>query len=163
MEELTQEKLKSVLHYDLGSGVFTWLVDRNHRKVGDRAGDFHKATGYRRISVLGRRYYEHQLAFLYVEGVIPEEIDHQNTQKADNRWKNLRRATHAENCVNIKAHKDNFSGIKGIYFDKRRGRWESSVFHLGIKYYLGSFETREEASEVYQRKAKELFGEFFRA
>jgi hypothetical protein len=49
-----------------------------------------------------------------MEGRIPENVDHINGVKSDNRWANLRPASRAENGYNTRIRADNTSGIKGI-------------------------------------------------
>src|SRR5215467_12123212 len=48
-----------------------------------------------------RKYYAHILAWLWMTGEWPrEEIDHIHNDPTDNRWKELREATHTENNRN---------------------------------------------------------------
>jgi len=87
-------------------------------------------------------------------GQWPEKtIDHINGDRADNHWKNLRKATHSQNSRNAKVHADNKSGIKGVSYDKLRNKYVAQM-------RLGYFNTAEEAGEAYNRAAKFLFGKF---
>jgi hypothetical protein len=64
-------------------------------------GGIHKSTGYCRIGIDGCLYRSSRLAVLYMTGEWPKaEIDHVNCNKADDRWENLREATHAQNQRN---------------------------------------------------------------
>lgn len=49
------------------------------------------------------------------------------------------------------------SGFKGVYFCK--GKYMSTLQYKGVSYYLGRFETAEEASKAYKEKEMELWGE----
>lgn len=87
-----------------------------------------------------------------------EEVDHINKNKLDNRIENLRLCTPTENNMNRGISKNNTSGYKGV---RQIGeKWEARI---GYKYRLisiGRYRTSEEAAIAYDRKAKELFGDF---
>jgi len=97
-------------------------------------------------------------------GEMPNmQIDHKNMVGTDNRWSNLRLATKSQNLANSRARKDNFSGFKGAYYDKKSGKWRAQVRHNGKLHSLGRFPTPREANAAYLVAASKLFGEFARA
>jgi len=156
---ITQEHLKSILHYDPATGVFTWLLDSLYRKVkGKRAGFAFDA--YRAIKIKGHIYLEHVLAFLYMTGSVPEFVDHVNRKGAQNHWINLREATRSQNGANRPAQVNNKSGKKGVYWDKQHQKWRTCIKICGKTVNLGRFDNIEDAAEAYKLKALELFGEF---
>ncbi len=61
---------------------------------------------------------------------------------------------------NRKLNKDNTSGFKGVVFYKVLNKWGSGIKFNGKFHYLGLFITKEEAAEVYNKKAKELHKQF---
>ena len=72
---MNQEELKELIHYDPATGVFTWLIAPcKNIKDGAEAGNL-RPDGYRAISNDGKRYYAHRLAFLYMDGEVPEMVD----------------------------------------------------------------------------------------
>lgn len=90
-----------------------------------------------------------------------QEVDHINHDTLDNRKENLRICGRVENCQNKGKHKDNTTGFKGAYFDKRRGTFYSHIGVNGkIKWVGGGYKTAEEAHDAYLRVAKVLHGEF---
>ena len=126
--ELTQSYLKSILHYDADTGIFTWIQSRtNSIKVGSVAGCIDN-KGYRRISIYGVRYQAHRLAFLYVKGRFPPRLmDHINRIRDDNRWANLRHVTVPENALNRSVHSSNTSKVGGVHFLKSDKLWRARI------------------------------------
>ncbi len=100
-QELTAEYLRSILHYDQETGIFTWKVRTARRvKAGDVAG-CSDGDGYRLIKVQSRLYKAHRLAWLYIHGSWPkDQIDHINRIRTDNRIANLREVSNKQNLQN---------------------------------------------------------------
>ena len=90
------------------------------------------------------------------------EIDHVNSDGFDNRWSNLREATRAQNTRNTRAHHNNRSGMKGVYFEKRIGRWYARIMVDRKQHNLGSYDTAELAHRAYCEAAERLHGAFAR-
>lgn len=112
---MTQGRLKELLHYEPSTGWFTWRHPSSHVNAGDRAGTVH-GFGYRQIGLDYKKYLEHSLAWLYMTGEWPSpEVDHENRNRADNRWTNLRLATRSEQGHNKGLHKSNSLGFPGVY------------------------------------------------
>ena len=51
---------------------------------------------------------------------------------------------------------NNTSGYKGVCFDKQRGKWMVTV----AKKFIGYFESKEVAAEMYDKAAREHYLEF---
>ncbi len=134
---MTQSKLKSILHYNPVTGIFT-------RKDNTKCGSF--SHGYIRIVINKKRYYAHRLAWLYVYGEFPtKHIDHINHKGTDNRIKNIREVGCIDNHKNLPKYKNNKSGISGIFYNKKHKRWCPQIAVNGNKKHLGSFKTLDEA------------------
>src|ERR1043166_2099295 len=112
--------LRELLRYDAETGEFRW-EKRMSRSV--RAGDVAGVTdrdGYRRITIAGRIYPAHRLAWLYMTGTwCSVLVDHRDGDPSNNRWDNLRRATVSQNNANRRLHRNNKCGFKGVV----RNQW----------------------------------------
>jgi len=162
MAALTAKRLREVLRYNRRTGVFTWTTNLRRGQKGKRAGGMR--AGRRGIGIDGRRYLASRLAWLYVKGSWPtHEIDHKNLDKSDDRFSNLRPATHAQNLRNVGRLRNNSSGIKGVTWDKSRRKWSASITVDGRQYNLGRFASLKAARAKRRSAATELHGEFGRA
>jgi hypothetical protein len=148
---LTQERLKELLSYDPETGVFTNLTKRRGGGlIGDAVG-YKRPEGYIQITFDYKRYFAHRLAWFYMYGYFSIlQIDHINEIKDDNRIINLRLVTAKQNSQNIsKPNIDNTSGFKGVSWSKPNKNWRATIKISGKSKFLGSYNTPEEASEVY--------------
>ena len=159
---ITAEELREQLNYDPETGVFTRRVRSSTRiRIGDVAGWSDK-QGYVRIRVLTRIRAAHRLAWLHVHGVWPpNEIDHINGMRGDNRISNLREATHAENCRNRKKPRTGRCALKGVYM--KRGRFCAKIKMNGKQTHIGYYDTEKDAHDAYMAAAEKEFGAFARA
>jgi hypothetical protein len=163
MHILTQLKVKEVLDYNPATGVFTWKKPVAKRvKVGDKAGTLRK-DGYIGLTIAGKRFLAHRIAYLFMKGCFPdEEIDHKDTNKANNQWDNLRPADDTQNQGNVNLRSDNKSGCRGVHWNKRLGKWVVSIHMNGARKHIGCFHNIDEATDAYRQYAKDYFGEFAR-
>lgn len=161
-KRLTQERLKTLVHYNSLTGAFTLKIDTLFNKAGMIFNN-RNAKGYIRFILDGYVYVAHRAAFLYMTGAWPkDQVDHINCITDDNRWCNLREATRHENRRNIRVQKNNKLGVKGVRLVKS-GRYLARIRVLGVLENLGYYNTAKEASEAYRKRAEECFTNFARA
>ena len=155
------EYLRSVLEYDADTGIFTWLVKPAQCvHVGDIAGTL-DSRGYRQIRLNGKKELAHRIAWAMAYGEWPTHcIDHVNHDKADNRLSNLRAATASQNRYNMPKYKNNTSGIKGVSFNRKAGKWRAFISADGVKKYLGEYHTKEAAASARASAAQLLHGDY---
>jgi hypothetical protein len=171
---LTQEYLKSILDYEPETGIFIWKKRplnhfKNLRSCHSWNGKYFNtvagsvdAKGYRTITINGDSYKEHRLAFLYINGWMPKEIDHKNVNgsKTDNRIVNLRAATTVTNMQNRKKQKNNTSGLKCVSWYKPLKKWVSYIKLKNKRKHLGYYNCPAAAHFAYQVAADRYYGEF---
>ena len=89
-------------------------------------------------------------------------VDHINGDILDNRRSNLRFCTVAQNNYNRKVGKQSSSGIKGVFFDSRYGKYMAYIGGHKTRKYLGTFDDPLDAARAYNDAALLAYGEFAR-
>ena len=159
-----KEVLEELLTYDPETGVFTWKWRPEHyfqnhaaywawnqKHKNKRAGCVNP-EGYRQIRILDTVLQENRLAYYWVHGEQPQDVDHKNGVVDDNRICNLRGGSHKANQRNMKLRKDSKSGYTGIR--EVRGRFQVRNWN-GTREQSKTFDTLEEAiafREAYMTK-----------
>lgn len=145
MTVIFDESLKKKITYEPETGLFFWLTGRN---AGKPLGDSLSSKGYRRVKI-GKSYVRlHRLAFFLMGEEVPEQVDHIDRNRTNNKWVNLRGCNSQTNALNRKTRVDNTLGVKGV--EKRGNSYRARIYLDGKPTYLGLFKTLEEASEAYE-------------
>lgn len=152
------EYILSVLSYNPNTGNFTWNESRGNTKAGNIAGT--KDNGYIRVRVNNKFYQAHRLAFIAMGQPIPEQVDHINGVRDDNRWANLRPCNNSQNQQNSRRGKNNKSGYKGVHWDNNTKRWASQIYVNNKRIRLGHYDCPKKAHDAYCVAAREYHGEF---
>lgn len=87
------------------------------------------------------------------------DIDHKNRKRFDNRKKNLRPATRAENVINRNPTKRNTSGYTGVCRFKK-GSWRAYITVNGSQKSLGVYTNKEDAISARIKAEIKYFGEY---
>ena len=148
-------------YYNPETGDFTRIAYvRNHMKDNSKVG-FIDPLGYYYTKINNIKIGLHRLAFLYMEGFIPDMVDHIDGNPSNNKWDNLRVCTAIQNQCNAKIRVDNKTGVKGISYKK--GHKKPYVPRLTInkvRHSLGTYETLEEAKQVLEYHRDKFHKEF---
>lgn len=116
-------------------------------------------AGYNVIRVDGTLYRAGRLAWFYVHGYWPDEIDHKNRIISDDSINNLRDCTPQQNKAHRSIFNNSISQVKGVRL-RPSGRYEARIRVNYVLIHLGTFDTLAEASEVYRLASIDYFGEF---
>jgi hypothetical protein len=154
--------LREYFNYDPETGLITWAKKRAYKNpAGSRAGAIDRTTGYIRLGLAGRLYYAHRVAWYLAHGEWPpEQIDHINGVRTDNRLTNLRLATKGQNAINRGPTCRNSSGVPGVRWDRKYSRWYARICANGVNKHLGTFATFDEAVAARKRAEAIHHGEF---
>jgi hypothetical protein len=149
MTILTQEDLKRALFYDPETGGFYYRSSHHGKKAGALAG-CRDDRGYVRITLAGKSWMAHRLAFLYMAGKWPRyNVDHLNGQPSANHWDNLLDRRQSENIARARVKR---KSLRGVCW-KHNG-WEATIKINGITEYLGRYKTQTDAAMAYYDACK---------
>lgn len=139
---------RSASMFETSRAVSRW----NACYAGKPAFDTMEQKGYKSGKLSGKRLKAHRVIWAWVHDEWPDEIDHINGDKTDNRISNLRGVDHAENSRNRKLYSNNTNGSIGV-FQRPSGRWGAHINADGKRVVIGTFDTKELAAEA-RRKAE---------
>ena len=158
---ISLKKLRELLNYNPKTGVFIWRVNKSQRvRAGMEAGTRHQ--GYIRIIINRKAYLAHRLAWFYTYGYFPDELDHRDLNRSNNKINNLRECTGSQNRCNRYVYCNNILGIKGIRYKEKKGLYEARISINGKTIHIGSSKCLEKAKEIYAKALPMYHKEFAR-
>lgn len=126
-----------------------WIIRNNNRTPGHH---------YRYVQFKGKVYKVHRIIWLLVYGQWPkDEIDHINHDSLGNRTENLREVTRLENQHNKAMYSNNKTGVTGVSWHKRIGKYRADIRVSGKTRFLGYFTSLQDAAKA-RRKAERKYG-----
>lgn len=146
----------------LTQGKFTIVDNKDYEWLNQWKWSFH-SQGYaqRGSSVNGKKtnLKMHRVILNAPKGIV---VDHRNGDKLDNRRANIRLCTQAQNLWNAGISKQNKSGYKGVFWEKKTRRFIVRIRNRKDNLYLGSYRNLLEAVIVWNEAAKKYHREFAR-
>ena len=148
----------------LTRGLFVKVDDEDYKKFAIfrwHAQVYNRHKGHYRAS----RYDGKRFVYLYREILKAPKgkyIDHINGDTLDDRKRNLRFCTLSQNNMNqITQKRKKASKYKGVSLNKNKyKKWRAYIKINQKQIWLGNFYKEKNAALAYDKKAKELFGEF---
>ena len=165
------ELLRKLLRYEPATGKLYWrertpdmFVDGKYAaersckawnsKFVDKEAFTASRNGYLHGAIFDRLYSAHRVIWAISYCKWPSnQIDHINGDRSDNRIKNLRSVSHAENTRNRRTSEVNTTGVMGVYWYKSRKKWYARIMFDGKNKHLGYFSNKADA--IAARKAAE--------
>ena len=155
---ITQSTLKEKLKYNPVTGIFTWRENvLYHKKHAGSIAGYQCVDNYVRIALDSKIHLAHRLSFLYMNGKFPEEVDHINHNRVDNRWVNLRSTTSTGNKRNLSMSRSNISGFTGVSWDDCNKKWRTKININGKTIHIGRFCNKEDAIKA-RKEANVKYG-----
>lgn len=171
------EVLRQLLRYEPNTGRLFWrhrplnmfsskkaFLAWNSRYANNLAFTTDNGQGYKQGAIFKRLQKAHRVIWAMQTGIWPDqEIDHKNNDPSDNRWQNLRLATHVENARNRGSRAGSTSVYLGVSWAERQKKWRAEIMiSRGCRKYLGYFEDEIAAALAYDAAARAHHGEFAR-
>jgi hypothetical protein len=156
-----QQYLKECFTYLL-DGTLKWNVRPIHHFKSTRGMNIWNARfpnmiagcidskGYLGVTIDGKLYRSHRIIWKYHNGFDNlTEIDHIDNDRLNNRIENLREANRYQNNYNVKKHKDNSTGFKGVSYFKSTDKYRAQIKFQKKYFHLGYYNTPEQAYDAY--------------
>ena len=155
LKEPTQGDLLRVYRYDEVSGLLTYAQDSVSGTAGEVVGYPH-SEGYLSTSIGKTEYLVHRVIWFMKTGVWPDQVDHQDHDRKNNKWSNLRAVGSRENQLNLGQRKNSSSYGMGIR-KLPSGKFCALITVHRKQISLGSYITLEEATKA-RKDAEVLHG-----
>lgn len=131
----------------------------NTKYSGTRAGNIYtRKSGYQsyQVGIQDISYLVHRVIYALYHKKWPDfDIGHANGNPLDNRISNLGDVPHSDNMKFTKLKKQNKSGVNGVYWSEKRGRWMIMIIQKSpVKPFLT--QTLDMFEAVCARKSYEL-------
>jgi len=153
---LTQQEALDLFKYEDG------YLYRKTGGAGFRKGIVNnvRVGGYSYVRIKGKKYPTHRVIFLMHHGFLPEQVDHIDTNRQNNKIENLRAATNAQNCRNRRRKITNSSGVKNVSWHKPLKKWRIQICVDARIKHIGYFEDLEIANLIASEHRDFYHGEF---
>lgn len=145
MAELDSKLLHELFEYRDGS--LFWKTTGKGRRKNLKAGYLAK-NNYEFIGIGDKLYRTHKLIYMMFYGSMPEEIDHKDGNRSNNKIENLRKVDHNHNMQNTKKPITNTSGEKNVTWFKRDSTWHVQLRKNGKRLHIGYFKDFDLAKQA---------------
>jgi hypothetical protein len=127
----------------------------NSRMAGKEALAAIKGDGYKHGAIEGVHYASHRVIWKWMTGEDPDEVDHIDGDRKNNKWSNLRSVPRAVNGRNLAKAKDNTSGTTGVRYVSKGSLWQAYIMRGRTFMGLGSYKNKDDAIAARKRGEKE--------
>jgi hypothetical protein len=164
--ERTHRDLNEIIIYDDFAEVV--LYDKNNNEIAQALIDVDIVDKVKEFkwSISGRNYVVCSSNKIKLHDLVMDNyekiyiIDHIDRNPLNNMKHNLRFATIQQNQFNKGKLENKTSKYKGVSLVKSSGKWKARIRFNDELIQLGNYMNEADAGRAYDKKAKELFGEF---
>jgi hypothetical protein len=153
MDEKYEKEILERFYYEPMDGTLRYKKPLQKCVKGGVAG-VADIKGYKRVSVLSKKFLVHRVIYFLNAGTWPKEVDHIDRDKTNNKFENLRPCTRSQNRFNTSGEN------KGVSWYARHRKWQATITLNGKQKHLGYFENKEDAKLCYNSAATKIAGEF---
>ena len=139
----------------LSGGRYAFVDARDYSRV--RAFRWYLLSGRYACATVGRRKV---LMHVLISG--QSWPDHRDGNGLNNRRRNLRPGSGGRNQQNARLRWNSTTGYKGVYLDRRTGRYYAQIKFQRHVLSLGTFGAAADAAHAYDAAARRLFGVYGR-
>lgn len=144
---ISYERVRELFEYDPEEGVLYNKTNRRGRSLAGSVAGNPRTDSYLQLCIDGKMYRVNRIVWLWYYGYLPENlIDHKDQDKTNNRIDNLREASKQCNTINVSRFKNNTSGIRGVSYDSRVGKWFAQIKVNKKKIFLTQSTSKLEAA-----------------
>lgn len=150
-----QMNLLEVFEYDEITGELRHKLDTISSSKGDLATYAHSA-GYLQVSLGRQEYLAHRIIWMMKTGSWPLQVDHEDHDRTNNKWLNLREVPSRQNQMNMSHKKSNSSGTTGVRV-LPSGKFCAYIMIHRKQISLGSYDDLDEAVAA-RKQAEQRYG-----
>ncbi len=159
------KRLRELFILDETSGVLVRkatpdMLPRIAKRFAGKPAGHVSARGYVQVLIDGVSFLAHRIVWKMVHGTEPDELDHINGLRSDNRPGNLRPVSRAQNLMN-RSRKSRKAFPKGVH-QTAAGTFKAEITANGVRVRLGTFTSTDAAHAAYREAARSLHGAFAR-
>lgn len=151
----SQKYLQTLFNYDSTTGQLVHKYDKAKNILAGSVAGTVNSSGYVVCHVHGKKLKAHRIIWVLVIGAIPKGffIDHIDHDRSNNRISNLRLVSAHDNQFNRSKSQKNTSGVTGVHWHPRMGKWCAQIKINRKTIWLGAFD--EIGKATYARIAAE--------
>ena len=136
---------------------FNWMLNKKKREIMGSVYEYEYACKMIQRNKIQIMVYMYE--FL-IEAINYECVVFKNKNTLDYRKSNLGLVSYGVRGTMAKKRKGTYSKYKGLTYRPKKKIFEVRICKDKKTYYLGKFKSEKKAAIAYNKKAKELYGEF---